>query len=87
MKFSLVILLHRYVCLNVQYTILIILINPFTTKSSDALHNASEKTFYQITHMIYRIAQNFGEVKLWRIGRFRILAGKTLANTQIGHGN
>ena len=35
----------------------------------------------------YRIAQNFGEVKLWRIGKFRILVRKTLANTQIGHGN
>ena len=35
----------------------------------------------------YHIAQNFGEVKLWRISRFRILARKTLANTQIGHGN
>ena len=27
--------------------------NPFTATSSDALHNASEKTFYQITHMIH----------------------------------
>ena len=35
----------------------------------------------------YRIAQNFGKVKLWQIGRFRILARKTLVNTQIGHGN
>ena len=38
-------------------------------------------------YIIYRIAQNFGKVKLWRIGRFRILARKTLANTQIYHGN
>ena len=35
---------------------------------------------------LYRIAQNFGKVKLWQIGRFKILARKTLANTQIGHG-
>ena len=28
-------------------------INPFTAEFSDALHNASEKLFYQITYMIY----------------------------------
>ena len=28
-------------------------INPFTAGFSDALHNASEKTSYQITHTIY----------------------------------
>ena len=28
----------------------------------------------------YRIAQNSGGVKLWRIDRFRLLARKTLAN-------
>ena len=27
--------------------------NPFTAGFSDALHNASEKTSYQITHTIY----------------------------------
>ena len=27
--------------------------NPFTATSSDALHNASKKTFYQITHTIH----------------------------------
>ena len=44
--------------------------------------------FIIITRMgRYRIAQNFGKIKLWRIGTFRILARKTLANTQIGHGN
>ena len=38
---------------------------------------------------MYHIAQSFGKVKLWQISRFRILARKTLANTQIaiGHGN
>ena len=39
------------------------------------------------TVVSYRIVQNFGKVTLWRIGRFKILARKTLANTQIGHGN
>ena len=42
---------------------------------------------FQITYQNYRIAQNFGKVKLWRIGRLRILARKTLANTLIGHDN
>ena len=28
----------------------------------------------------YRIAQNDGKVKLWQIGNFKNLAGKTLAN-------
>ena len=28
----------------------------------------------------YRIAQNGGRVKLWRISNFKNLAGKTLAN-------
>ena len=28
-------------------------INPFTAELSDALHNALEKTFNQITHAIY----------------------------------
>ena len=33
--------------------------------------------------MLYRIAQNFGGVKLWRIDRFRVfLARKMLANLQ-----
>ena len=27
--------------------------NPFTAEFSDALHNASEKASYQITHTIY----------------------------------
>ena len=27
--------------------------NPFTAEFSNALRNASEKPFYQITHMIY----------------------------------
>ena len=30
--------------------------------------------------IIFRIAQNFGGVKLWRINRFRVLVRKTLAN-------
>ena len=30
----------------------------------------------------YRIVQNVGGVKLWRIDRFRVLARKTLANLQ-----
>ena len=32
---------------------------------------------------IYRIAQNSGGVKLWRIDHFRVLAKKTLANLQL----
>ena len=28
-------------------------VNPFTAEFTDALHNASEKTFYQITRTIY----------------------------------
>ena len=32
---------------------------------------------------IYRIAQNFGGGKLWRIDHFRVLARKTLANLQL----
>ena len=28
-------------------------VNPFTAEFSDALYNASEKPFYQITHTIY----------------------------------
>ena len=30
--------------------------------------------------MIYRIAQNSGREKLWRISDFKVLARKTLAN-------
>ena len=33
--------------------------------------------------MRYRIAQNSGGVKLWRIDHFRVLARKTLANLQL----
>ena len=33
-------------------------------------------------HSLYRIVQNFGGVKLWRIDRFRVLARKMLANLQ-----
>ena len=32
---------------------------------------------------IYRLAQNSGGVKLWRIDHFRVLARKTLANLQL----
>ena len=32
---------------------------------------------------VYRIAQNSGGVKLWRIDHFRVLARKTLANLQL----
>ena len=32
---------------------------------------------------MYRIAQNSGGVKLWRIDHFRVLARKTLANLQL----
>ena len=42
------------------------------------LYKALDTTFSK-----YRIVQNFGEVKLWRIGRFQILVRKTLANTPI----
>ena len=31
-----------------------------------------------ITCMEYRIAQNFGGVKLWRINHFRVLAGENV---------
>ena len=30
----------------------------------------------------YRITQNFGEVKFWRINRFRVLARNILMNLQ-----
>ena len=45
--YSLTVFLRKY---NI---ILASKINPFTATSSDALHNASEKTFYQITHTIH----------------------------------
>ena len=38
---------NRYVELNRKS------VNPFTAEFSDALYNALEKTFYQITYVIY----------------------------------
>ena len=32
----------------------------------------------------YRIAQNFGGVKLWQIDQFRVLAGEMLVNMEFG---
>ena len=37
----------------------------------------------KMVYVVQHIVQNFGEVKLWQIGRFWILARKTLANTPI----
>ena len=42
-----------------------------------------ENTLYIPDKEYYRIAQNSGGVKLWRINRFRVLARKTLANLQL----
>ena len=33
----------------------------------------------------YRIAQNFGEVKLWRIDRFRVLVGENVGEFTIAN--
>jgi len=42
----------------------------------------SGETCDQYDTYIYRIAQNSGGVKLWRISDFKVLARKTLANAQ-----
>ena len=42
--------------------------NPFTAKPSDALHNASEKTFYQITHTIY-LLETIHKIVPYRLGK------------------
>ena len=46
----------------------IISINPFTAKLSNALHNAAEKTFYQITHMIY-LLETIYKIVPYRLGK------------------
>ena len=43
-------------------------VNPFTATSSDALHNASEKTFYQITHTIYLLETTY-KIIPYRLGK------------------
>ena len=42
--------------------------NPFTAKFSDALHNASEKTFYQFTHKTYLLETIYNIVP-YRLGK------------------
>ena len=32
--------------------------------------------------LVYRVEQNFGRVKLWRMNHFRVLARKTMVNLQ-----
>ena len=44
------------------------LINPFTATSSDALYNASEKTFYQITHTIHLLETTY-KIIPYRLGK------------------
>ena len=45
-----------------------IVINPFTAELSDALHNASEKTFYQITHTTY-LLETIYKIVPYRLGK------------------
>ena len=40
---------------------------------------------YLLLHNIYRIAQNFGGVKLWRIDRFRVLVGENVGKFTIAN--
>ena len=42
-------------------------INPFTAEFSNALHNVSEKTSYQITHMIY-LLETIYKIIPYRLG-------------------
>ena len=44
------------------------MVNPFTAKPSDGLHNASEKTFYQITHTIY-LLETIYKIVPYRLGK------------------
>ena len=44
------------------------LFNPFTAKPSDALHNASEKTFYQITYTI-NLLETIYKIVPYRLGK------------------
>ena len=60
---------YQCITLNVsQYHDTLAFINPFTAKFSDALHNASEKTFYQITHMIYFL-ETIHKIIPYRLGK------------------
>ena len=45
--------------------------NPFTDEFSNALHNASEKAFYQITHMIY-LLETIYKIVPYRLGKPKI---------------
>ena len=44
------------------------MVNPFTAEFSDALHNASDKTSYQITHMIYLLETTY-KIVPYRLGK------------------
>ena len=44
------------------------LLNPFTAELSDALHNTSEKTFYQIIHTIY-LLETIHKIVPYRLGK------------------
>ena len=51
-------------------------------KLAQEIENHLDPSTFISVHIqvMYRIAQNSGGVKLWRIDRFRLLARKTLAN-------
>ena len=49
-------------------------INLFTAKFSNALHNASEKLFYQITHMMYLLETTY------KIVPYRLVKPKTFSD-------
>ena len=44
------------------------LINPFTAKFSNVLHNASKKPFYQFTHTIY-LQETIYKIVPYRLGK------------------
>ena len=46
----------------------IYMVNPFTAEFSDALHNASDKTSYQITHMIHLLETTY-KIVPYRLGK------------------
>ena len=40
---------------------------------------------YATTTVSYRLAQNFGGVKIWRIDRLRVLAGKNVSEFTVAY--
>ena len=55
------------------------------SNSQLSLYLACSGTFLSFALIIYRIAQNFGGVKLWRIDCFRALARQNIGEFTIAH--